>query len=477
MTAAKRPQPITENKPSFLLTREENEQLFRLIGNRCKSIATAVVQVLYPSPPSYSQWNKRHCGVLCFIKDNVKRSYFFRIFCLTKQELLWEQELYNSFEYHAPRPYFHTFEGDESRVGLNFAEQAEAEFYLAAVKDYLKQKIDRREKRRSQAAQQPRLVNKPPVNSEPLAQAPTPAPTSSWIIPNFSSKKNKKDKKQKLTKADIGLPSDFKHVSHVGWDPNKGFALENVDPTLLQFFARAGVSETHLQDKATRDFIYDFIDKHGGMEAALREVSQVDLGSLIDPPPVPVRNPPTPQTGRTAPPPPSRVVASPASAPPPPPHRAAPPPAPTKYSAHPPPAPPSSPPPPPPISAVPPPPPPPMNLPPPPPNFAPPPPDARSALLEGIRGGTTLKAVEDNPRPAKPATDSRSDLLGQIRAGVALKSVENAPNKGSAPPSEDGMAGMAGALSRALMERSKAIHSDSESEDDDAEDEDDDWDD
>lgn len=129
------------------------------------------------------------------------------------------------------------------------------------------------------------------------------------------------------------------------------------------------------------------------MEAALREVSQVDLGSLIDPPPVPVRNPPTPQTGRTAPPPPSRVVASPASAPPPPPHRAAPPPAPTKYSAHPPPAPPSSPPPPPPISAVPPPPPPPMNLPPPPPNFAPPPPDARSALLEGIRGGTTLKVI------------------------------------------------------------------------------------
>ena len=39
------------------------------------------------------------------------------------------------------------------------------------------------------------------------------------------------------------------------------------------------------------------------------------------------------------------------------------------------------------------------------------------------------------------------------------------------------MAGMAGALSRALLERSKAIHSDSESEDDDAEEEDDDWDD
>lgn len=42
MTAAKRPQPITENKPSFLLTREENEQLFRLIGNRCKVIVMSL---------------------------------------------------------------------------------------------------------------------------------------------------------------------------------------------------------------------------------------------------------------------------------------------------------------------------------------------------------------------------------------------------------------------------------------------------
>ena len=36
---------------------------------------------------------------------------------------------------------------------------------------------------------------------------------------------------------------------------------------------KAGVDEKALQDKDTRDFIYDFIDKHGGVEAALREVN------------------------------------------------------------------------------------------------------------------------------------------------------------------------------------------------------------
>ena len=56
-----------------------------------------------------------------------------------------------------------------------------------------------------------------------------------------------------------------------------GFDLENVDPKLKQFFSKAGVSERELQDKDTRDFIYDFIDKHGGIEAALLEVPIYDF--------------------------------------------------------------------------------------------------------------------------------------------------------------------------------------------------------
>ena len=77
----------------------------------------------------------------------------------------------------------------------------------------------------------------------------------------------------RLNKEDIGMPTNFQHISHVGWDPNHGFDLENVDPNLKKFFQKAGVDEKALQDKDTRDFIYDFIDKHGGVEAALREVN------------------------------------------------------------------------------------------------------------------------------------------------------------------------------------------------------------
>ena len=52
----------------------------------------------------------------------------------------------------------------------------------------------------------------------------------------------------RLNKEDIGMPTNFQHISHVGWDPNHGFDLENVDPNLKKFFQKAGVDEKALQD-------------------------------------------------------------------------------------------------------------------------------------------------------------------------------------------------------------------------------------
>ena len=176
---------------------------------------------------------------------------------------------------------------------------------------------------------------------------------------SYRPQEGKKKKKGKLRKEDISLPTNFQHISHVGWDPNKGFDLENVDPKLKQFFSKAGksiitylfttrfsiciiyqnivnwnesisrnfwwlfcffweiflgkdycpnqvfvyffpgVSERELQDKDTRDFIYDFIDRHGGIEAALEEVENRNR--------TPAPAPPPRQSSIARPPPPSKV--------------------------------------------------------------------------------------------------------------------------------------------------------------------------
>ncbi|XP_052321470.1 actin nucleation-promoting factor WASL-like isoform X3 [Oncorhynchus keta] len=347
-------------------------------------------------------------------------------------------------------------------------------------------------------------------------QFPQPHHINNMLHSSLSKKEKKvKCKRKKLTKADIGTPSNFQHIGHVGWDPNTGFDLNNLDPELKNLFDMCGISEAQLKDKETSKVIYDFIEKKGGVEAVKNELRRQA------PPPPPSRGGPPPPTpphssgpappppplrgGRGAPPPPpSRAPTS--APPPPPPSRPGalgtppPPPPPTRVGHH-------QPPPPPPLHAntapqAPPPPPPPAPPPsgcgapppppPPPPPGPPPHPEldcgvpltrspqgtgGKSALLEQIRGGTQLKKVEA-PASKPPATTvGRDALLDQIRQGIQLKTVPDGPDSGSPTPAPS--AGIVGALMEVMQKRSKAIHSSDEDDDDDEEDfeDDDEWDD
>lgn len=65
----------------------------------------------------------------------------------------------------------------------------------------------------------------------------------------------------------------LRHVSHVGWnDDIKGWDIEQVDPDLKVFLEKVGVSEHQFRNQDTRDFIYDFIEKNGGMNAIKEDI-------------------------------------------------------------------------------------------------------------------------------------------------------------------------------------------------------------
>lgn len=81
------------------------------------------------------------------------------------------------------------------------------------------------------------------------------------------------------------------------------------------------------------------------------------------------------------------------------------------------------------------------------------------------------KAVEPGPNSAD---GTRGDLLSQIRQGIELKSVASQPKAAPSPIMQDSLAG---ALTRALAERSRVIHSDSDSDNSTSETSGDDWDD
>jgi len=507
--------PTAQNAPSVLLNDHENQSLFALLGRKCVTLATGVAQVFLAKGPGGS-WNKECTGVCCFVKDNIKRSYFIRVYSIKRSEQLWEQEMYSEFKYVAPRNYFLTFEANDYRAALNFASKEESAKFRGILDDKIRAKSESRQRYHSnqQAGHQkkqhqpappvPSMHNRPPMPTIPTGNNLTVTDVKP------SKKDKKKKKKTKLSKNDISMPSSFKHIHHVGFDPEQGFDLAKVDGAVKDLLASAGVTEKQMQDPSTKDFVYDFIQKQGGLDAVKKD--QEIRMSRRAPPPVPAQNtgisqqrgyappPPPPRSdGRNAPPPPQRNSGGP---PPPPPNRRPP------TNRNPPPPPPQrvnqarqnrgipqhaqnnrGVPAPPPVSmqGIPPPPPAPVGIPPPPAvqqGIPPPPPAAnikpslppaqsgRNDLLSQIRQGTGLKSagerkLADKAPSSAGSGDGRSAMLEQIR-GIQLG------NNGLKPVSErvidsevesqssGGGGGIADALKAALESRNKTIHADSD---------------
>ncbi|EFA03329.2 actin nucleation-promoting factor WASL [Tribolium castaneum] len=453
----KMPPPGIDNKNSRLLNYEENLQIFRLLGNRCQSLCTTVAQLFCTEPPIHSQWIKKDVGVLCFVKDNSRKNYFFRLFCLKRNMMVWEQEMYKNMEYNDSTLFLHIFEGEDMMVAFNFASTDEAKEFKAVVDEKLMVRR-KREERRQKQMRTPTSQQNNIVNSNTLRAPHDYRKVSDPVVKQAKRKRN-------ITKADIGVPLDFKHISHVGWNPDSGFDIDSQDEQLKCFFEKAGISEKQLQDRDTKEFIYDFINKHGGREAIEESTSRHSARKAPALPPF-TQAPPVPPV------PPRGPLRSHASS-----HRVAPPPPPAPASIT------NSvenekviPPPPPPLADL-------EAVPPPPvPAFdlsqgdgpIPPPPAMGSALLDSIKTGTTLRPVEERKMPTTPVVeDSRGQLMKEIQKGLKLKPVCERDVKPVNNVVETRSGDLAEALARALAERSKAIHS--EDDDDEEDSNDDEW--
>nr|CAD7404994.1 unnamed protein product [Timema poppensis] len=142
------------------------------------TLATAVVQLFLTDPPDHSAWRRRDSGVLCLVKDNQRRSYFFRLFCLSRRQMVWEHEVYNTMDYKSPKPFLHTFEAEECIAAFNFAQEEEA----IVLRNILLQKLEAKKRR-----------SVPTLCDSPTSSSSTPADSlyksrSQWVS-NFVTQK------------------------------------------------------------------------------------------------------------------------------------------------------------------------------------------------------------------------------------------------------------------------------------------------
>ncbi|KAF9163689.1 hypothetical protein DFQ26_002250 [Actinomortierella ambigua] len=272
---------------------EDKAAIKRALPTTTQKIITATVARLYVAYPDSHVWTYSGImGGLAFVQ--TKNTFLFRIVdLLGSRGVIWEQELYEGFEYTQERSFFHTFATDNFLAAFSFADEQEASVFYKKVS------------------------NRGTLKKVKTSGSPSPKSKKGGL---FGSVKEKKGHKGKLDKSQIGLPSNFRHLSHIGWDPNKGFNVQNIDPewkNLFEQLEKMGVSQDDINNNA--EFVSQFVQARGGPAAAVKKPAPAPAAPA--PPPAPSRNVtqhrPSASAPSSAPPTPSRPVSS--KAPPPPP--------------------------------------------------------------------------------------------------------------------------------------------------------------
>lgn len=124
-----------DNVWSKFLNEEENLKIFNLLGGRCTTIATTVIQLYVTYPPYHAEWHKKETGVLCFVKDHHRMNWFLRLFSLDRDTLVWEHGIYRNIEYRAVTPFLHVFEGELGMVAFNFLDIDDGYDFLRIVNE------------------------------------------------------------------------------------------------------------------------------------------------------------------------------------------------------------------------------------------------------------------------------------------------------------------------------------------------------
>lgn len=101
-----------QNDRSIHLRDHENNAIIdNIVSQDGVTLATAIIQLYLSQKPDHSRWTKYQTGIICFVKDFSRKSYFFRLFSLNASQS-WEQEMYSTFSYHKLTSNFHYFAAD-----------------------------------------------------------------------------------------------------------------------------------------------------------------------------------------------------------------------------------------------------------------------------------------------------------------------------------------------------------------------------
>ncbi|KXJ93975.1 hypothetical protein Micbo1qcDRAFT_193275 [Microdochium bolleyi] len=129
-----------------ILSEEDKETVKRVVPKQTNKIQAVAVAKLYAAYPDRTRWSYTGLqGAVVLSNDLVGNTYWVKLVDVSPagRGVIWDQEIYDTWNYNQDRTFFHSFETEDCLVGLSFVDEKEAKQF--------KKKMDEREKNASKA--------------------------------------------------------------------------------------------------------------------------------------------------------------------------------------------------------------------------------------------------------------------------------------------------------------------------------------
>ncbi|KAL2830247.1 hypothetical protein BDW59DRAFT_141299 [Aspergillus cavernicola] len=282
-----------------ILTDADKETVKRNVpkpANKIHAVAVARLYVAYPDPHRWTYTGLQ--GALVLANDLVGRTFWLKLVDISPagKGVLWDQEIYENFQYNQDRTFFHTFELDDCPAGLSFADEKEA-------KTFIKKMIER-EKNASKETRQTHFASTRGQGPTPLVNGKSGGVGRS-IFGSLLGHRSSSGPPQ-ITPAELP-PAPSIQVAPppplpATTPPRKELPFDTSDPSwggLLKELEQMGFTEDQIADNA--DFIKSYIEQKQVNEAESVTPPADDQRRGKAPPPPPPSAPPAPKTGALSP--------------------------------------------------------------------------------------------------------------------------------------------------------------------------------
>ena len=304
-----------------ILSEADKETVKRTVPKASNKIQAVAVARLYVAHPNRNKWTYTGLqGAAVLSNDLVGNTFWLKLVDVSSSNkgVIWDQELYDTFQYNQDRTFFHSFEleNPECLAGLSFVDEKEAKTFM--------KKMNEREKNAHKNTKAQAFGHG--LSGGPIYSQNAPSQKSHSRVGNFL--RGNRHASNPPPPQSVPAPQ----VGQAVYSPNSSrptsSTIDLADPTwrpILDELLTLGFTEAQLAQNG--DFIRDYIRQQQAKEMASGIASSLPAsGGRAPPPPPPAARLSPDNTGTTtssrrgpppAPPPSRRPVGGRAPSPPP----------------------------------------------------------------------------------------------------------------------------------------------------------------